>query len=99
MDTHINKLFDLKSFEVTANLGSQEDAGTCAELAVLFIQFASEGQLLKVHKRHGHRRLLIATVLLSQFAYLFLQTEFDQLERTSELPGLGHLCLFSLCKL
>ena len=63
MGTHIEQLSDLKPFEVTAHLGSQEDAGTRTEFAVLLVHLASEVQLFKVHEGHGHCRLLISTVL------------------------------------
>lgn len=60
--------------EVSANLGSKQDAGTGAEFAVLLVEFPLEDQLLEVDEGHGYGGFLIATLFLGQFTDLSLQT-------------------------
>lgn len=72
-DTHINQELDLVFLQVAADLGRQEDTGAGAEFTVLLVQFALKHQLLKVDESHGHRRLLVAALILGQLSYLPLQ--------------------------
>lgn len=59
--------------EISADLGCQEDAGPCAELTVLLVEFALQNQFFKVDKSHGHCRFLVAALILGQLPYLSLQ--------------------------
>lgn len=59
--------------EVAADLGRQENAGASAEFAVLLVQLPLKHELLEVDESHGHRRLLVAALILRQLPYLPFQ--------------------------
>lgn len=90
-NTHINQELDLVLLEVAADLGRQEDARACAEFTVLLVQFSLKHQLLEVDESHGHRRLLVAALILRQLSYLPFQAVGcwrDERERRKvELPS------------
>lgn len=69
----VNQQLDLVLLQVSADLGGQEDAGSGAQLSVLLVQFALKNQFFKVDEGHGHRRLLVATLILGQLSDLPLQ--------------------------
>lgn len=66
----VNQQLDLVLLQVSSDLGGQEDAGSGAQLSVLFVQFALKNQFFKVDEGHGHRRLLVATLILGQLSDL-----------------------------
>lgn len=90
-DTHVNQELDLVLLEVAADLGRQEDARAGAEFTVLLVQFSLKHELLEVDESHGHRRLLVATLILRQLSYLAFQAAGswrDERERREvELPS------------
>lgn len=90
-DTHVNQELDLVLLEVAADLGRQEDARTGAEFTVLLVQFSLKHKLLEVDESHGHRRLLVAALILRQLSYLPFQAAGnwrDERERRKvELPS------------
>lgn len=57
--------------EVTADLGCEQNTSTSAQFAVLFVEFALEDELLKVHVSHGDSHWL-QTALLTQVSHLSL---------------------------
>lgn len=71
--TYIDKKLDLVFLKITANLGCQEDAGSSAEFAVLFVQLALKNEFFEVDESHGHSRLLVPAFILGQFFYLSFQ--------------------------
>lgn len=77
--------------EVAADLGRQEDACAGAEFTVLLVQFPLKHELLEVDESHGHRRLLVAALILRQLSYLPFQAAGswrDERERRKvELPS------------
>lgn len=89
-DTHVNQELDLVLLEVAADLGRQQDAGAGAEFTVLLVQFSLKHELLEVDESHGHRRLLVAALILRQLSYLAFQAAGswrDESERREvELP-------------
>lgn len=90
-DTHVNQELDLVLLEVAADLGRQEDARAGAEFTVLLVQFSLKHKLLEVDESHGHRRLLVAALILRQLSYLPFQAAGnwrDERERRKvELPS------------
>lgn len=77
--------------EVAADLGRQEDARAGAEFTVLLVQFSLKHKLLEVDESHGHRRLLVAALILRQLSYLPFQAagswRDERESRKVELPS------------
>lgn len=77
--------------EVAADLGRQEDARAGAEFTVLLVQFSLKHELLEVDESHGHRRLLVAALILRQLSYLPFQAagswKDERKRREVELPS------------
>lgn len=61
--THIYELLYFVLAEVTADLGSKQHTGACAQLAVLLVELALQDKLLEVHVGHGHSHRLQAALL------------------------------------
>lgn len=71
--TYVDQEFDLVLFEVSTDLGCQQDAGSGAEFAVLLVEFTLQHQLLEIHKGHGDGGLLEAALVLRQLPDFSLQ--------------------------
>lgn len=69
LSTHVNQLLHFALAEVTADLGSQQNASSSTQFAVVLVELALQHQLLKVHVGHGHGHGLQAA-LLRQGAHL-----------------------------
>lgn len=93
----IDEDLDFVLLQVSPDLGGQQHTRAGAQFAVLFVQFALKNQFLEVDKSHGHRQLLVAALVLSQFFDLPLQAP-DLAERESDvwkllLESLVHVLL------
>lgn len=72
--TYIYKMFNFMFPEITADFGCEQNASTSTQFAVLFVEFALEDKLLKVHISHGHSNWL-QIAFFTQVPHLSLQTK------------------------